>query len=412
MTRILRVLRMEFKTTAANKAFIIITILGPFLLLLVTLLPTWITRSTAQVDEATVVGVVGADRTMMVALEDTAVRSPLVFISANDKQEMEKAVLDNEIQAFIVMPADYLEAGSLEYYSVTGTDFVLRETVRGVIGSTIVTMRLEREGLDAGRIANLTARPWMDTRVVSSGGKQDDAGQDEFSIIMTAITFTMLLYMTILLHGQSAARSVLKENTSKTVEIMLSSMKPSEMLFGKLLGQAAAGLLQYTIWVAAAALLIKVIGPAAGLNLPISLNGATLAYLVLFFILAFFIYSSMYAAIGSAAEDESHLAQLSWPVLIFLILPMVMSSAIIMNPAAPVVVFFSLFPLTSPIVMFVRILVGNPASWQIILSVGILIAAIIGTVFASAKIFRVGILMTGKRFKIGEVVKWIRYKTA
>jgi ABC-2 type transport system permease protein len=120
----------------------------------------------------------------------------------------------------------------------------------------------------------------------------------------------------------------------------------------------------------------------------------------------------MYAAVGSAAEDESHLTQLSWPLMIFLILPMVMTSAIIMNPGTPFVVFFSFFPLTAPIVMFLRMLVGNPATWEILLCIAILIATIAGTVFVSAKIFRVGILMTGKRFKFGEVIKWVRYKAA
>jgi ABC-2 type transport system permease protein len=216
--------------------------------------------------------------------------------------------------------------------------------------------------------------------------------------------------MTILLHGQSAARSVLKEKTSKTVEIMLSSLKPTEMLFGKLLGQAAAGLLQYAFWIATAALLITVVGPAASLSLPVALKGSTLFYLVLFFILAFFIYSSAYAGIGAAAEDESHLNQLSWPVMIFLIVPMVMVSAIIMNPSAPLSVFLSFFPFTAPIVMFERILIGGPAAWEIILCVGILIVTVIVTILASAKIFRIGILMTGKRFKLGEVIKWVRYK--
>ena len=191
---------------------------------------------------------------------------------------------------------------------------------------------------------------------------------------------------------------------------MLSSIRPREMLFGKLFGQVSAGLLQYAIWVSVAALLIKVVGPATNITLPASLNGITLLYLVVFYILAFFIYSSVYAAVGSAAEDESHLTQLSWPLIIFLVLPMVMSSAIIMNPGSPIVVFMSYFPLTSPIVMFQRILIGAPAAWEIVVCIAILITTIAATILASAKIFRVGILMTGKRFKLGEIIKWVRYK--
>jgi ABC-2 type transport system permease protein len=325
---------------------------------------------------------------------------------------MRDALEENQINAFVVIPDDYLSANSLRYVSETGTDFALKDTVRRFIGNAIVSIRMENEGLDAERVAYLSSRPWLETVVLSKETGEAEAGQDEFSIIMTAIAFTLLLYMTILLHGQSAERSVLKEKTSKTVEIMLSSIKPWEMLFGKIFGQAAAGLLQYAFWVGTAALLIQVVGPAFDLSLPVSLNGPNLVYLVIFFILAFFIYSSAYAGIGAASEDEAHLGQLSWPIMIFLIVPMVMSSAIIMNPQAPLVVFLSLFPLTSPIVMFQRLLIGGPSTGEVVLCVGILIATIAGITVVSAKIFRVGILMTGKRFKFGEIIKWVRYRGA
>lgn len=411
MKRIIRIMKMEFKITAGNKAFIIITILGPFLLLGVTLLPSLFARSSAEIDEGTVVGIVGADKRLMSGLGTATENSPVTIVAGSSEEEMRDAVADNSIKAFVIIPGDYLSAPSLSYFSETGTDFVLKDTMRGFIGNAIVAIRMENEGLDAGRIAYLSSRPWLEANVVSGGETGTGGKQDEFSIIMTAIAFTMLLYMTILLHGQSAARSVLKEKTSKTVEIMLSSVTPKEMLFGKLFGQAAAGLLQYAFWIITAVLLIKVVGPAVSITLPMALNGLTLFYLVVFFILAFFIYSSAYAGIGAAAEDESHLNQLAWPVMIFLIVPMVMASAIIMNPSAPLPVFLSFFPFTAPIVMFERILVGSPEAWEILLCIGILIATVAGTILVSAKIFRVGILMTGKRFKIGEVIKWIRYRT-
>jgi len=405
-------MKMEFKITAANKAFIIITILGPFLLLAVTILPTLLVRSSSDVKEGTVIGIVGADERLRAGIQKAAVGTPVTLVYSSDEEEMKEALRDNQVQAFVTVPETYLTANALQYFSETGTDFMLRDAVGRIIGNSIVSIRMENEGLDAERVAYLSSRPWLETVVLSKSTGETESGQDEFSVIMTAIAFTMLLYMTILLHGQSAARSVLKEKTSKTVEIMLSSVKPSEMLFGKIFGQAAAGLLQYAFWLSTAALLMKVVGPAFNLSLPVALNSSNLFYLVLFFILAFFIYSSAYAGIGAAAEDESHLGQLSWPVMIFLIVPMVMVSAIIMNPSAPLVVFFSFFPLTAPIVMFERLLIGSPAAWEVLLCVAILIATIAGITFAAAKIFRVGILMTGKRFKFGEVLKWVRYKGA
>jgi ABC-2 type transport system permease protein len=405
-------MKMEFKMTAVNKAFIIITILGPFLLFGVSILPSLITRNSAQVDEGTVVGLVGASERLIENLDISLEQSPISIVRGRDEESMIQAVTDKEIAAYVVIPENYLEAQALDYYSLSGTDFVLKDTMGYYLGSVIVSERLRNEGLDAERISYLSARPQMNGQsLAAASGKSGGPQNDEFSIIMTGIAFTMLLYMTILLHGQSAARSVLKEKTSKTVEIMLSSVRPSEMLFGKIFGQAAAGILQYAIWVSVAMLLIKVIGPAANLTLPISLTVSTLAYLVLFFILAFFIYSSAYAAIGSAAEDETHLGQLSWPVLIFLIIPMVTVSSIIVNPGAPFAVFLSLFPLTSPITMFLRILMGSPEAWEVLLCIGILLVTITVIIALASKVFRVGILMTGKRYKISEVVKWVRYKS-
>jgi len=225
---------------------------------------------------------------------------------------------------------------------------------------------------------------------------------------MVGITFTMMLYMTILLYGQSIGRSVLQEKTSKTVEIMLSSVGEMDLLFGKILGQAAASLLQYGVWIGMALLGAHLIGPALGLQRMPQLSVSTLLYLVLFFLLGFFLFASLFAAFGAAARDEQNLGQLSWPVIVILVFPMVSAGPIVTNPGSSFSVLLSLFPLTAPIVMFVRILVSDPLRWQIMLSVCIQLAAVAVTILLSAKIFRVGILMTGKRFTLFEVFRLLR----
>jgi ABC-type Na+ efflux pump, permease component len=128
----------------------------------------------------------------------------------------------------------------------------------------------------------------------------------------------------------------------------------------------------------------------------------------LFFLLAFFLYCSLFAALGAASQDEQNLSQFAWPLVIFLVVPIVMISAIIMSPSAPLIIVMSLFPLTSPMVMFFRIMVGAATPWEILASVGILLATIAGVIALSAKVFRIGLLLTGKRFRLGEVLRWIR----
>ena len=407
MNKILRIAKMEFRMTAANKAFIIITILGPFLLAAVTFLPTLLARNAASIDEGTVVAISGGDDVLKDALNKAFKEAPITIYYSQETETLEQAVLDREIQAYIEIPDNYLEAESFSYFSATGADFVQRDSMRNYIGDVIVALRMRREGLDAGRIAYLSARPRFEAKSLTNGG--EGGKRDEISIIMTAIAFTMLLYMTILLHGQSAGRSVLREKTSKTVEIMLSTVRPVELLFGKLFGQAAAGIAQYAIWVATAWLLIKLVGPAAGVSVPVTLSATTLFFLILFFILAFFLYSSAYAAIGSGAEDESHMGQLGWPIIVLLVLPMITASTIIIDPNTPFVLFLSFFRFTSPITMFIRILISIPPASEILLCVAILVVTVLAVTYGSAKIFRVGILMSGKRFKLGEILRWIRY---
>jgi ABC-2 type transport system permease protein len=221
----------------------------------------------------------------------------------------------------------------------------------------------------------------------------------------------MLLYMTVLLYGQVIGRSVLTEKTSKTAEIMLSSVRPMDLLFGKILGKGLASLLQYGVWVTISAGVLKLVGPRLGVTIGAGLSMSTLAYLVLFFVLAFFLYCSLYAALGAASEDEQHLGQLALPVVLFLIIPIVMITAIIGTPRAPVIIALSFFPLTAPIVMFLRILVGAAMAWEILVSIGLTLVTTAAVIWLSARIFHAGILMTGKRFNLGQVLGLARSRS-
>lgn len=392
--------------TASNKAFVIITILGPFLILAMALLPTLLARNIGNIEEGTRVVIVGSDDPLWRALTQTG-DSPILLERTESATGLDSEVIDGSVQGYVVIPENYIDAPTFPYHSRSSTDIVTAETIEWQIGSAIVALRLRREGLDPDRMLTLTSRPGVELRQVT--GEESRESQDIQSTFMTAIAFTMLLYMTILLYGQSTARSVLKEKTSKTVEIMLSSVRPIDLLFGKLLGQVFAAVVQYGIWVSAGFALISVIGPSLGITIPAALSTETLGFLVLFFLLAFFLYSAAYAAIGSGAEDETHLGQLGWPLILFLVIPMVLISAIIIRPDAPLVVALSFFPFTAPIVMFIRVLIDRPDAWELLVMTGIMLISIVGMVAASAKIFRVGLLMTGKRFSLADIVRWIRY---
>ncbi len=408
-SKLWKIIRMEFRLTAANKAFIVLTILGPFLIVAVTVLPSVFSMK----------GGIGGSAELKIAVVNAGpeyierLRMPLaqngirVFEAQGNAESLDAEVLAGRIDSYLVLPDDLLSATRVQYVSKNVADFRLMGILQGVIGQSIIAARLLQAGLSAETIASLTQPPLVEIRQLAKSGEKQN--RDFLTVLMTGLMLAMLLYMTTLLYGQAIGRAVLTEKTSKTVEIMLSSVRPLDLMFGKILGKAAASLLQYGLWVSLTAVFIKVFGPRLGVNIDFGGSLSLLGFLVLYFLLAFFMYCSLYAALGASSQDEQHLGQLAWPLILFLVLPIVMISPIIMSPHAPVIVAMSLFPLTAPVVMFLRIVVGGVPVWQILASIALILATTAGVIVLSAKIFRVGLLMTGKRFRLGEVLRWVRY---
>jgi ABC-2 type transport system permease protein len=407
-SRLAQIIRMEFRLTAANKAFVILTILGPFLLAAVTVLPTFLaTRGGVGGGADLTVAVVNAEPRFLESIRGPLAQNRIrVFEAQGSPESLDAQVLAGAFDGYIAFPEDPAAAARLQYVSKNVSDFRVMGVLQGVIGQSVVALRLVQAGLPPESVPALVRPPEIATRQLAASGQKES--RDFLSVLMTGLTLGMLLYMTVLLYGQTIGRSVLTEKTSKTVEIMLSSVRPMELLFGKILGKAAASILQYGIWVSVTALFLSVAGPKLGIGISLGGNLATLAFLVLYFLLAFFLYCSLFAALGAASQDEQHLGQLSWPLIIFLVVPIVMISPIIGSPDSPLIVALSLFPLTSSVVMFIRIVAGAAETWEILASIGILLVAIAGAVALSAKVFRVGLLMTGKRFKLGEILRWLR----
>ncbi len=401
------VIKQEFRMTAANKAFIVITIIGPFLILAISVLPGLFAGSSTSVPENTKIAVAGVDSTEFSEIAGALQAARINAVREKDPEEVKAAVSEGKYQGLLTLPPDYIDADQYHYYSKTGTDIIVTETLQAVLGHMVIAKRLAREGIDPDRVSALTSQPRISVHKIETGG--GGRGQDFLSVFSTAMAFVMLLYMTVLLYGQMIGRSVITEKTSKTVEIMLSSVRPVQLLFGKILGKCLAGLLQYGIWVSVALVLAYVIGPSLNIQIPASLTAFNLLFLIIFFILAFFLYSAAYAALGAGSEDEQHLGQLAWPLILFLVLPLITMSGFIMNPGSTLAMVLSYFPMTSPIVMLIRVILDTPPAWEVLLSILLLLATITGFIFLSSKIFKVGILMTGKRFNIKEILKWVRY---
>lgn len=210
-------------------------------------------------------------------------------------------------------------------------------------------------------------------------------------------------------------RSVIEEKTTRTMEVLISSLRPFELLAGKILGVAAVAFTQFAIWMTSTALLFSFgvlawLGmtrnsPLAGVHVPISL----VIYACVFFIGGYFMYASMFAAIGSACSNEQDAQQLQWLAMAPLVFCMISYGVILNDPASRTAVILSEIPFFAPVLMSLRISLQTPPAWQIALSVTLLVLTTVAVMYASAKIYRVGVLMYGKRPSLVELVRWLRY---
>lgn len=414
----------EFKVFAMNKTFVILTIIGPFLIFGITVLPSLLTMN---ISETISISIYCADKqieqnfiysiqNLMKVYNLEQIKEKLIekkIITNDIKTEDEKqileildlAVLKKIITGYLFIDSNFYQTKKATFVVNKVADYKNVGILEMTLKQILVSNNLISQGLNPALVASIFVEPELKVDQINKSGKQQ---QDFLAVLMTCLGFGMILYMTTLLYGQSIGRSVLSEKTSKTVEVLLSSARPIEFLYGKILGQALAGLLQYTAWVLMGILFFKYLAPILKLNILFSIKTEYFLYLIVYFILGFFLYAAGYAIIGSASDDEQNLGQLSWPLIIFLMIPIVMISPIVMNTDATFVKIMSFFPMTSPIVMFIRIVVSMPSLIEIVISIVILILTIILFMLIAAKIFPIGLLMSGRKFTFKDIRNWLK----
>jgi ABC-2 type transport system permease protein len=227
---------------------------------------------------------------------------------------------------------------------------------------------------------------------------------------MSSYLFIMMLYMTILMWGVAVQRSIIEEKNNRVIEVLLSSLKPQDLMFGKIFGIGAVGLTQYAIWGLFGTLMtlygLTMGGPVA--EVVSNLSFSTLGFFILYYLLGFLFYSTLFAGIGSVCNTDQEAQQMQTPVVLCLVFTILIPMMVIQRPDSLFATVVSLIPVFTPIVMFMRINVLMPPLWQIALSVIIMIVSIRITGGLAARIFRTGILMYGKKPDAREILKWLK----
>lgn len=325
--------------------------------------------------------------------------------------ELSKRVMRRELDGYMVFSKDVLEDGKAEYHARNVADMTERTVYSQALSSLITNLRLRDEGLDPAKIEGLTRRARVTMMKVSESGDKEDRGQT----FGASYVLVMILYTTILMYGITVMRSVIEEKTSRVVEIMLSAVRPAELMAGKIIGVSLVAMTQYLIW-AAAGILVTAYGLAAASTvLPNATSyipkiaPSVFVYFVVFFVLGFVLFATLYAAIGAMVNNDQEAQQVQMPVTMLIVVPLLMIGLIVRTPDSPTVIALSMVPFFAPIIMFMRITIQTPPFTQILGCIALMLATIGLLIWMSAKIYRVGILMYGKRPSLPELVRWLRY---
>lgn len=318
---------------------------------------------------------------------------------------------ENRLDGVFIVPPDALTNGDarLKYYSRSATDFMTQSRLSSSVNRAVQRYRLAGRGINAEDLEKLLADLSVDSVQLSKSGEQKKGGAANF---FAGFILTALLFIPSFIYGLEIMRGIIQEKTDRVVEVLISSISPSQLLIGKILGVAAVGLTQISVWIAMGATAAAVAAGTAIMagegDLLQLIRPSTFVYFAIFFLLAYLTYVCIYAIGGAVCNNEREAQQLIMPVTMVMMLPWFLMAAIITNPESPMSVGFSLMPVFGPMTMYVRTLVADPPMWHVLVSIAVSILTIAAFFWITAKIFRIGILSYGKRPTIPELWRWVK----
>ncbi len=434
MRKIGLIIAREYLSRVKKKSFIVMTFLGPILIGLMYGVAIWLAINADEMNTKKQVKVVDESKLFEGSIRNS---SSLEFEFVNtDIETLKEEVLKNEDSYLLIIPdkvsknkLDEVQLFSKKQASISVVSYIEKE-----LESKLKDNKLIENGISSDILKSLNMEVSISTLRLTDKGEESGSAGASYGVGMFG---SILIYLFIFLYGVQVMRGVIEEKNNRIVEVIISSVRPFQLMMGKIVGIALVGLTQFVLWVVLTMAINGVISQkmmsdkssvsateiSAQANANVdnevmtdvlsavnTINFPLLIGTFLFYFLAgYLLYSALFAAIGSAVDSEAETQQFMFPVTIPLIFSFVLaSSAVVNNPDGPIAFWLSMIPLTSPVVMMVRIPFGVPA-WQLITSMILLILGFIGTVWLAAKIYRTGILMYGKKVTFKEMLKWLKY---
>ena len=446
-SKLMAVIKREYLERVRTKWFIISTVFAPVFLLSVTILPGLLTVKNmreAQTGDMQVLDATGTGlgERVVKSLHDrasnpaqfqatrrlpaaaikaagatptTIVEAKLIVVAGGELTAAEStathAVMGDKTRGYMVLDSATLATGNARYAGKNASSLGEMSQIEGALRSAILSQRLSQAGITGPRADSLArVRTDVATERITSTGR---GGSGLVSAIFGFI-IAFLLYMMIILYGQNILQGVLEEKTTRVAEVVVSSISPDTLLAGKIIGVGAVGLTQQLIWLGfATALSVYGMGMAAAMgmaefSLP-HVSAFQMVALVLFFALGYTFYAALFAAVGAMCSSPEDARQAAQPVMMLLVASIILVQPIMTTPTGTMATVMSLLPFSSPIIMPLVMSATQVPIWQVTTSIAVLLLSCLGAIWISARIYRVGLLMTGKRPSIKELVRWVRF---
>ncbi len=431
------VIKREYLERVRQRSFIVLTLLLPAIMIGAFVIPAKLSRmksstmkrlvvvtstqqfgeivrqqllATNQPDDETIAANKDKDKDKDDDFDDKPGRDYAIVVDSN-ASEAERTALRNrvnsgDIDGFLWLSDDAVAARKVTYYGRESGGFLEKSWLKDQLDRAILLQELAQRGVSGAQVDQLLKPVKLETMRVEAG-KETKA--NEKGMFFAIFAMVMLLYTAVIFYGVSVMRAVLEEKNSRVMEVLLSSATSTELMAGKLIGVGAVGLTQIGIWIVMAGVYALPALAASASTGEIRIPPLTLGAFALFFLLGYLLFSSIYAAIGAVITSEQEGQQLQFIIVLPLIISVFMMGPVMRAPDAPVAVWSSMVPFFSPVLMYLRIAVQPPPVWQIALSLALLVGTIAGILVLCARIYRIGILMYGKRPTLPEIVKWLKY---
>nr|WP_294945015.1 ABC transporter permease [uncultured Mucilaginibacter sp.] len=416
MNKVLLIIQREYVTRVRKKAFIVMIFAVPALILGMSALVGFVAKNNQELSNDLTVKVIDDSKAFEGKLHNA---KHIKFKTSKQSLNDAKAALQaNEDMSLLIIPADYAKK-QVQILSKKKPTYQLTGEIEKQMNSIASAKSLVDHHIDTALLNALNKNRISVNamEVTATGTKDANLG----ATMGVGIACAILIYLSLFIYGAQVMRGVIEEKTSRIIEVIISSVKPFQLMLGKIIGVGLVGLTQFAAWIVLSVVSSKIAGHAfSGPGSPIAGAVAVLSTIpfgyilgcfIFYFLTGYLLYSALFAAVGSAVDSETETQQFMFPITLPLLFTYILSVSVLFQaPDSPLAVWLSMIPFTAPVAMMVRVPFGGVPDWQLGLSMFLMVVGFLFTTYVAARIYRVGILMYGKKASFKELAKWFFYK--